>query len=409
MKKEVKLIIFIFSVCVLLLCAVLTIRNSNVNGKIVSPYSSSSDIFSFFIKTHAKPKKIIYGYLPWWSLEQIKYLQLDRLTNIAYFGLYLNADGTFTTTTIGEDGSTIREPGYDRWQNSKDLKNLINKCNQAGVRFALTIVSHIDKDNDDFLNCRTCWDTFLTNLKKELDSKGIKDVNLNFEHAEATVDGIPQKFSEFTKFLNDELDKTYGDSFLVVSAFGDSTTQARVSSDLNNLGRDADGIFIMAYDYHRPESETVGPVSPVEGNGESNVTKTITDFLTKVPPNKIILGIPYYGYNWLVENSDMYAKRIPGSDANGFSASQTYESVLNTILEVDPEIKWNEDGKSPYFTYTDEDTGQLRTVYYENVDSLKAKYDLVNKYNLGGAGIWALGYDGGYKELWDLLYKQFIK
>ncbi|MFZ2664595.1 MAG: glycosyl hydrolase family 18 protein [Patescibacteria group bacterium] len=407
MKKEFKISIAVFALGMFLLCAVVIFKNNSSKG-VVSPFASNSSIFSLFLKKHDKPRKIIYGYLPWWSIENIKYLQIDKLTHIAYFGLYLEADGSFSETTIGEDGSTINEPGFRNWKNSKELKNLISKCNQEDVRVALTVISHIDKTNDAFLNCRECWDTLLVNLKKELDDKGIKDVNLNFEHAEGTDDGISEKFAELTKFLNEELDKIYGDSFLVVSAFGDSTTQSRVSSDLDNLGRYTDGIFIMAYDYHRPESETIGPVSPMEGNG-SNVTTTVTDFLTKVPPSKIILGVPYYGYNWLVEDTDRYAVRVPGSDENGFSQSQSYESVMETIIEVEPELKWDDLGKVPYFTYISPETGQLRTAFFENAESLKYKYDLVNNNNLGGVGIWALGYDGGYSELWDLLYTEFIK
>jgi len=407
-KKELKISLAIFALGVFLFCAILSMKNTN-NGGVISPFASNSSVFSLFLKKHDKPRKIIYGYLPWWSIENIKYLQLDKLTHIAYFGLYLEKDGTFTETTTGEDGSAIYEPGLRSWKSSKELKSLINKCNQEGVRVSLTVISHIDETNDAFLNCRECWDNLLVNLKKELDDKGIKDVNLNFEHAEGTKDGISEKFAEFTKFLNEELDKTYGDSFLVVSAFGDSATQSRVSSDLDNLGRYADGIFIMAYDYHRPESETIGPVSPMEGNGENNVTKTVKDFLAKVPPNKIILGVPYYGYNWLVESTDKYAVRVPGSDENGFSQSQSYESVMETIIEVESELKWDDEGKAPYFTYISPETGQLRTAYFENAESLKYKYDLINNENLGGVGIWALGYDGGYSELWNLLYTEFIK
>lgn len=384
------------------------VRNTKGEYKMVSPFSTKSNVFSFFSKTHEKPKKIIYGYLPYWSIEKIKYLQLDKLTDIAYFGLYLNKDGTFAETTIGADGSTIYEPGFKNWKNNKDLEKLIEKCKTNGVRFSLTVVAHLDEENDAFLNCRDCWDVLLANLKNELDEKGIRDVNLNFEHAEGTEDGISTKFSEFTKFLNDELDKIYGNSYLVVSAFGDSATQDRVSSDLDNLGRAADGIFIMAYDYHRPMSDNVGPVSPIKGSG-GNVTETINDFLTKVPPSKLILGVPYYGYNWLVEDGSEYAKRVEGSDNNGFSEAQSYDSVMETILEIEPEIKWNEEGKAPYFTYVSPETNHLRTAYYENARSLKAKYDLINSNNLGGVGIWALGYDGGYDELWNALYESFIK
>jgi len=409
MRKEFKITMLIFLFSGLLFFALNIVKNMEIEkGRIVlSPISKEESVLSYFTKSHEKPKKIIYGYLPYWSLEKVKYLQLDKITDIAYFGLYLDADGNFVEKTEGADGSTIAEPGYSNWKSNPIISTLIEDCEENDVRFALTIIAHIDEKNDEFLNCRECWDTLLRNIQTELDEKGIRDINLNFEHAEGTDDGIDAKFADLTKYLNEELDKIYGSSYVVVSAFGDSATQNRVSSDLENLSRNADGIFIMAYDYHRPTSEEIGPVSPIEGPG-IDVTETIKDFLTVTPPNKIILGVPYYGYNWLVEEESKYAKRVEGSDKNGFSEAQSYEDVLTTILEVSPEIKWNEEGKSPYFTYVSPETDHLRTTYYENADSLGYKYELVHRYNLAGVGIWALGYDGGYTELWNLLYEYFV-
>lgn len=379
-----------------------------ISGKsILSPFSRSVNIFSLF-GIAEKPKRIIYGYLPYWSIENSEYLQLDKLTHIAYFGLYLNPDGTFMETTIGEDDSIIIEPAKNNWENNDELSKLIRKASRRDIRFALTVIAHIDEDTDAFLDCRSCWDTLLNNLRTELDKKDITDVNLNFEYAGFTEEDKQEKFVELTKFLNEELDKTYEDSFLVVSAFADSIEEKRVSSKLEKLGKAADAIFIMGYDFHRPQSDSVGPVAPIEGPG-FNITQMLKEHLSKVPPNKVILGVPYYGYNWIVEDDSEYAKRVDGSDLNGFSQSQSYEAVLETIIEVDPILKWNEEGKAPYFTYVSPETDSLRTAYYENADSLAIKYDLINQNNLAGVGIWALGYDGGYTELWDLLYEKFIK
>jgi spore germination protein len=406
-KPEVKLILFIFLISLVLGCAVLVAKSKDASGNILSPFAKESSFFSLF-RRHEKPKKIIYGYLPYWSLEKIQYLRLDELTHLAYFGAYLGEDGNFEKTALGEDGSTVFEPGYNNWQDNKELGSLIEKCKQEGVRVALTVIAHTDEKIDNFLDCRECWNTFLNNLVAELNVRGINDVNLNFEYAGETDPKRATEFSELTKFINEQLDSIYGDSFVVVSAFADSAETPRVSSDLDNLGRYADGIFIMGYDFHRPLSDEVGPVSPVAGN-KQNLTTTIDAFLAKVPPNKIILGVPYYGYNWEVESDDPNAKTLRDIEGYARAESQSYESVMDTILEVDPELKWNEEGKSPYFTYTSPDSGELRTVYFENEESLKAKYELIKVKNLAGVGIWALGYDGGYNELWELLYDEFIR
>ena len=407
MKPELKLTLFIFLIGLLLGCIVFISKAKGAQGNILSPFARGSSIFSLFNR-HEKPKKIIYGYFPYWNFSEIKYLRLDELTHLAYFGIYLGEDGNFEKTAVGEDGSTVFEPGYKNWRESVELGSLIEKCKQQGVRVALTVIAHTDDKIDKFLDCRECWTTFVDNLVMELNIRGIKDVNLNFEYAGETDPKRAVEFSELTKLVNDKLDTIYGDSFVVVSAFADSAEAQRVSSDLDNLGRNADAIFIMGYDYHRPLSDEIGPVAPISGN-KQNLTTTLNEFLAKVPPSKLILGVPYYGYNWVVESDDPNAKTLRDIEGFARAQSQTYQSIMDTILDVNPVIKWNDEGKSPYFTYISPDTGELRTVYYENKDSLKAKYDLIKEKGLAGVGIWTLGYDGGYNELWDLLYDEFIR
>jgi spore germination protein YaaH len=345
-------------------------------------------------------------------LDNAGYLQMDKLTHIAYFGLYINKDGTFKQKILGEDGTMVTEPGLLNWNENPNLDKIISNAKAANVRFALTIIGHTDEENDEFLNCRTCWTTLLENIKKELDLKQIKDVNLNFEYAEYTEKGQAAKFAELTKYLNEELDKAYGDSYVVVSAFADSAIKERISSRLNELGRYSDGIFIMAYDFHRPTSDTAGPVSPMNSigtNSDYDLNMMIKDFLSQIAPNKLILGVPYYGYNWVVENGDKYAKRLEGTDLMGYSESQIYDNIMKDIEDLNLSVMWDETAQVPYFTYVSPDTGSTRQVYFENEQSLTKKYELVKKQNLGGIGIWALGYDGDRPELWNLINKEFVK
>jgi spore germination protein YaaH len=236
-------------------------------------------------------------------------------------------------------------------------------------------------------------------------------VNLNFEYVEFTDGDRPQKYSDFVKFLNTELDKTYGNSFLVVSTFADALVKPRIT-DVESLSTRADALFIMAYDFHRPTSDNAGPVAPIDGKGvhaEYDINTMLADYFTVSPPNKLIMGVPYYGYNWVVKEDVEYAERMEGSDLMGYSQSQTYAAIMDNILELEPEVKWDELGETPYFTYISPETEAIREVYFENRDSLEIKYNLINSYELGGVGIWALGYDEGYVELWNLLSKEFLE
>jgi len=168
----------------------------------------------------------------------------------------------------------------------------------------------------------------------------------------------------------------------------------------------------MAYDFHRPTSETAGPVSPMNSagtNSDYDLNLMIKDFLSQIAPNKLILGVPYYGYNWVVENGDKYAKRIEGTDLMGYSESEIYDNIMKDIDELNLNVMWDEAAQVPYYTYVSPDTGSTRQVYFENEQSLIKKYELVKKQNLAGIGIWALGYDGDKPELWNLINKEFVK
>ncbi len=372
----------------------------------LNPITKSKNIFSFFSTTKSKPKKIIFGYLPYWSIEKIKYMQLDKLTDIAYFGLYIKDDGTFVVKN--EDGTN--EPGYDNWHNSEDLSSFIKFAQKSGTRISLTVVSHNDEISDKFLKCEDCWKKLVDNLKVEMDLHKITDVNMNFEYVDFQDKEMSEKYTKLVGYINDELDKTYGSSYVTVATFADSFINPRIT-DVEALGKISDGLFIMAYDFRSRESDSAGPVSPVAGIGEHSsydLTTMINDYLRVVPPSKLIMGVPYYGYNWVVEDDKAMSKRIEGDDQNGFSESQSFADIMDLILDIKPDVKWDEISKGPFFSYEDPDTKSKRQVYYENSESLKIKYELVNRYALGGIGIWALGYDGGYQELWDLLGTEFV-
>lgn len=404
-KKKILIsssVILISALC-LIVVVNYTIRKQNPHLSILSPISKSFSILAFASK-RVPPNKIIYGYLPYWSIEDSKYLQMGKLTDIAYFGLYIDENGNFIKIENGET-----DPGYNNWLNNPDLDDLIKKAKDHDVRFSLTVISHVDETSDKFLDCRKCWDNLADNLIKELHRKNIKDVNLNFEYVNYVPHEKADQYSQFVEFLKKRLDEEFGNSQLVVSTFADSIVKDRIT-DVEKLGNVADYLFIMGYDFHRPTSDTAGPVAPMEGKGvlsDYDITNMLNDYLSYVPPNKLILGVPYYGYNWVVNSDQQYAKRIEGSDNVGYSQSQTYESVMETILLMKPTLEWDDLAKAPYFTYVSPETGSTRMVYFENAESLSFKYQLAQDKGLAGVGIWALGYDSGYNELWDLLARFF--
>src|SRR3989344_5748231 len=152
-RKEVIITAFLLFIGVLFWLSSLYLNRIEASENSISPFSDSVSIYSL-LSHPERPKYTVYGFLPYWTINKAKYLQFDKLTDIAYFGLNINADGTFRK--IQDDG--IVDPGYNNWRNNKDLKEVIEKSKIEGVRVSLTVISHESDTSDYFLGCRSCWD-----------------------------------------------------------------------------------------------------------------------------------------------------------------------------------------------------------------------------------------------------------
>ena len=402
-KERITIDLYILAFSLILFSVFL--NNIKASKNSLHPIANSFSVLGGNSKEFIKAKYSVYGFLPYWSLENSKYIQIDKLTDIAYFSLSIEPNGKITR--ILDDGT--EEPGYTYWRKSKALKDLVQKAKNNNVRVALTIISHQDDVSEKFLGCQSCWKTFMKELKTELNFQKITDVNLDFEHHELVDEAVADKYTQFIKFVKTELGNEYTDSSVVVSAFADSFVKPRITKP-KEIAKYADGLFIMAYDFHQPSSENAGPVSPIGGAGvvqEYDIKTMLNDYMKNVSSSKLILGVPYYGYNWVVDSKEPNAKRIEGDDLIGFSQSQYYSNIVDTALDYNIEPSWDEIGQVPFFSYISNSTGSIRQVYYENPKSIKIKYDMAKDKNLRGVGIWALGYDKGYQDLWNLLGEEF--
>ena len=77
-KKLIRITLFALSLVILVITTNFLIKRRDPNLSILSPISKSFSILSFRSK-RVPPNKIIYGYLPYWSIKDAKHLQLDKL------------------------------------------------------------------------------------------------------------------------------------------------------------------------------------------------------------------------------------------------------------------------------------------------------------------------------------------
>ena len=155
--------------------------------------------------------------------------------------------------------------------------------------------------------------------------------------------------------------------------------ERNVAQDYRAIGAAADEFRIMTYDYHWATSRP-GPVAPTGW-----VDEVIAYTLRHVPRDKVIMGIPLFGYDW----------------ADGGAAEPvTWDQVQARVRTHQVAITVDHTSKASWFTYIDRDR-RGHTVWFDDAAAIDAKLRLARAYGLAGVFLWRLG--GESPETWRLL------
>ncbi len=124
----------------------------------------------------------------------------------------------------------------------------------------------------------------------------------------------------------------------------------------------------------------------------NQVRRVLQYAVTAMPAGKILLGIPNYGYDWIV----------------GSSAAATVVSnvgAINIAVQNNAQIFFDETAKAPYFNYRDS-AGRRHEVWFEDARSIQAKLDLVREFGLAGVSFWHIG--TYFAQAWEVLTANFL-
>ncbi|MDP6611219.1 MAG: glycosyl hydrolase family 18 protein [Candidatus Marinimicrobia bacterium] len=315
------------------------------------------------------PSKIVFGYHPYWQGTKWQNYNYDLLSTIAYFSAEADSLGQLTN--------------LHGWP----ATDLINKAHASGVEVALVVTLFNKTHLDYLLSSSENRTRLINNLVTQVNDGNADGVNIDFEAFPASQKANLVTFvKDLRKALREKV--SHGKVTLATPAVDWSSAW-----DFNALATESDGLFIMGYDYHWKGSSTTGPVSPLKG-GSYNITNTVNTYLSATGNNadKIILGVPYYGYQWPANSGDKGANTTDSGTAVIYSTAESNALSYGKL--------WDSTSETPWYKY--QNNGWFQA-WYDDSLSLSKKYDFALSKNLGGIGMWALGYDNGKNELWNLL------
>jgi spore germination protein YaaH len=341
--------------------------------------------------------KVVYGFLPFWNIRTA--VLEPELTHLSYFSLTISKDGSILEKT--EDGQT--DQGFHKL-GSEEFLQLSDTHLQEKKKVEIVLAQFNKDDIETFLGSPKAQQKLITSLDSLLQAYPLQGINLDIEYFTDATPELRGQYVEFVRKLDQHLQKKYPKVALSIDVSPAAVRHQQIW-DIPQLEPSVDYIIVMSYDFHRKSSSVAGPVAPLFGGQKlwnNDVTQLLQDFVKVVPSKKILLGVPFYGYAWQTTSLDAQATVYPKTGQ--MASFQQVQNLLHDKQSLGLQEHWNEDALSPYLTFVKNNHNYV--LYYENSRSLSYKIDLVNQLDLGGIAIWALGYDQGNRELWDIIQKK---
>ncbi len=312
-----------------------------------------------------------YPFISPWVLEQT----LPFLSELPIFSYGFTGQGELLPPTYGDD----------EWMIAEALR--------FGTQPILTLTPFGPDGNfnnrliNSVVNSQAYTDNLIQNLLNIMEDKGYEGVDIDFEYI------LAGDRDAFTGFVWQVAETMRANGYHTSVALAPKTSAGQrgllyEGKDYRALGEAADHVLLMTYEW----GYTYGPpmaVAPI-----NQVRRVVEYALTEIPADKTDLGIPNYGYDW------------PLPYERGVTKAATIGNVqaVRIAVEQGAEIRFDELAQSPYFNYTAED-GVEHEVWFEDVRSMQAKFDLIREYGLRGCGYWQIMQ--WFRANWLLLQNQF--
>lgn len=257
-------------------------------------------------------------------------------------------------------------------QNATLLTRLARQYNVKPILVLTTLGEdgHFSGEHAEaLLKNKTAQKTLLADLEQTIRSQGYAGVDIDFEYIP------PDNAERYADFVEDVRERLEPQGFIVMVSLAPKTSANQPgllyeAHDYEELGEEANAVLLMTYEWGYALSAPMA-VAPID-----KVEQVVRFAVSKIPPHKIFMGIPNYGYDWTLP----YVKGQ--SRARSLSNVQAVEQAI----QVGAPIRFDETAQSAHYNYWRERTEH--EVWFEDARSIRAKLALASEYRLHGISIW---------------------
>lgn len=193
--------------------------------------------------------------------------------------------------------------------------------------------------------------------------------------------------------------------YLLTAAIGNNL-QFIANTEMDQVARILDWANIMTYDFAGHWNAYAGHHAPLYADpslkrADADTAASVSGIVMQtlqagVPPAKLVLGVPFYGYSWKQCGDQDHGQL---QDCHGKGRGTWEDGVLDfsdinaNLLDKNGFTRhWNDAAKTAWLFNAD--TGEF--VSYEDPQSLAYKIDYIKEHGLGGAMFWEISSDGQF-------------
>ncbi len=322
-------------------------------------------------------QKLVFGWHPYWMNGSEQNYQWNLLSDLSYFSYEVDPVTGNPLTT-------------HNWETA----NAVDEAIANGVRVNLCVT--LFNSHASFFASAAAQQNLIDSLLTLVQERNANGVNIDFEGVPASE---KDNFTDFLINLSDQFHTNIPGSQISIALYAVDWSNV---FDIPVLKNYIDLFVIMGYAYYWKGSSTAGPTGQLYtmSNFSYNISRSINTYLNAgIPKEKLLCAIPYYGYEWETASEDVPSSTL----ANG--TSRTIKTIKNNTSGYYNNKQFEENSMSNYYVYNS--GGNWHQAWTDDETAMKYKYDVIQHQDIAGIGMWALGYDDGHTEMWDLIRDRF--